>query len=56
MLARRETTLQKTEMPKQTRYSGGSGSLSYISGLFFSVSNIDRSRLALMKRNYCLII
>lgn len=56
MLARRETTLQKTEMPKQTRYNGRSSSLSYSSKLFFSLSNKGRSRLVLMKVNYCLSI
>lgn len=35
MLARRETTLQKMEMPKQTRYNSSSGSLCHISKLFF---------------------
>uniref|UniRef100_A0A493TL83 Uncharacterized protein n=1 Tax=Anas platyrhynchos platyrhynchos TaxID=8840 RepID=A0A493TL83_ANAPP len=49
MLARRETTLQKTEMPKQTRYNSRSSSLSYSSKLFFSLSNKGRSRLVLMK-------
>lgn len=56
MLARRETTLQKTEMPKQTRYNSRSSSLSYSSKLIFSLSNKGRSRLVLMKMNYCLSV
>jgi len=56
MLARRETTLQKMEMPKQTRYNSRSSRVCYISKLLFSVSNIGKPRLAIMKMNYHLII
>uniref|UniRef100_A0A493TAT3 Uncharacterized protein n=1 Tax=Anas platyrhynchos platyrhynchos TaxID=8840 RepID=A0A493TAT3_ANAPP len=35
MLARRETTLQKTEMPKQTRYNSRSSSAGDFEILFF---------------------
>lgn len=56
MLARRETTLQKMEMPKQTRYNSRSSRMCYISKLLFSVSNIGKPRLAIMKMNYHLII
>lgn len=56
ILARRETTLQKMEMPKQTRYKSSSSRVWYFSKLLFSVSNVDKPRLAIMKMNYHSII
>lgn len=56
MLARRETTLQKMEMPKQTRYNSSSSRVWYISKLLFPVSNIGKPRLVMMKMNYHSII